>query len=146
MSTHTPPHLTWRDPITDPPDITGTILVLSHDYRPALVDVEEHYMTYTDGWEDTDPAEPEDWRAWAEIPLPTLPLLPKPIPHDWWWFAPGHGTAGWHCSQCEQYHPYTTDENRPPTSGCTSPPPSHLPTAEPFPRPQALPTSQSEKK
>jgi hypothetical protein len=62
--------LTWRDPADDPPELTGVILVLLRDMSPALVDVEESYMSYTDGVEETDPASADDWLAWAEIPLP----------------------------------------------------------------------------
>lgn len=64
--------LVYRNPKTDPPEVTGVILVLMHDFRPALVNVDEGYMAYTDGENDTEPASPCEWRCWAEIPLPEI--------------------------------------------------------------------------
>jgi len=60
----------WRDPEGDPPKVTGTILVITWDFRPALVNIEERWMCYTDGFDETEAAMWDEWRAWAEIPLP----------------------------------------------------------------------------
>ena len=64
--------LHWRNPKTDPPEVTGTILVMLHDFRPVLVEAGDDTFFYTDGETEIEPASPCEWQAWAEIPLPGM--------------------------------------------------------------------------
>ena len=57
----------WRDPLTDPPTGTGLILVIE-DNSPKLVNVEERWMAFWDGEDETEPTEPSEWQAWMTIP------------------------------------------------------------------------------
>jgi hypothetical protein len=60
----------WRDPIADPPTMTGKILVWVDGTGPLLVNVEERWMSYWNGYDETEPACPDEWNAWAEIRRP----------------------------------------------------------------------------
>lgn len=64
----------WRDPIADPPTTTGKILVWVPGVGPLLVNVEERWMSYWNGYEETDPASNDEWAAWAEIRKPNNAL------------------------------------------------------------------------
>jgi hypothetical protein len=57
----------WRDPKTDPPTKTGKILVWLHGVGPSLVNVEERWMAYWNGHDETCPTDPDEWDLWAEI-------------------------------------------------------------------------------
>lgn len=60
----------WRDPETDPPRMTGKILVWMHGGGPVVVNVEERSMWTWDGDDDVTPTDPDEWDAWAEISKP----------------------------------------------------------------------------
>lgn len=60
----------WRNPETDPPTTTGKILVWIRGNGPAIVNVEERWMSYWDGDDETTPADPDEWEAWADINTP----------------------------------------------------------------------------
>lgn len=60
----------WRDPQIDPPTTTGKILVWVRGAGPAIVTVEERGMAYWDGNNETNPADPDEWEAWANIYAP----------------------------------------------------------------------------
>jgi hypothetical protein len=60
----------WRDPKTDPPTSTGKILVWVDDRGPAIVNVEESWMCFWDGHDETEPTDPHEWKAWREIYSP----------------------------------------------------------------------------
>jgi hypothetical protein len=64
----------WRDPKTDPPSKTGKILVWLHGVGPSLVNVEERWMAYWNGHDETCPADPDEWDLWAEINKPNVEL------------------------------------------------------------------------
>jgi hypothetical protein len=65
----------WRDPKTDPPTKTGKILVWLHGVGPSLVNVEERWMAYWNGHDETCPTEPDEWDLWAEINKPDVDVL-----------------------------------------------------------------------
>ena len=60
----------WRDPKTDPPTRTGKILVWVDGRGPAIVNVEERWMCFWDGHDETEPTDPSEWGKWREILLP----------------------------------------------------------------------------
>jgi hypothetical protein len=60
----------WRDPKTDPPTKTGKILVWLQGVGPSLVNVEERWMAYWNGHDETCPTDPDEWDLWAEINKP----------------------------------------------------------------------------
>lgn len=57
----------WRDPQSDPPTMTGKILVWINDVGPAIVNVEERRMCFWDGHDETEPTDPREWDKWREI-------------------------------------------------------------------------------
>lgn len=57
----------WRDPQTDPPTMTGKILVWINDVGPSIVNVEERWMCFWDGHDETGPTDPSEWDKWREI-------------------------------------------------------------------------------
>ena len=57
----------WRNPLTDPPTQTGKILVWMDGIGPALVNVEERWMCFWNGHDETEPTSPDEWTAWREI-------------------------------------------------------------------------------
>lgn len=63
-------NIKWRDPLMDPPTETGKILVWINGCGPSLVNVEERWMCYWDGQDETDPTSPDEWDAWCEISPP----------------------------------------------------------------------------
>ena len=65
----------WRDPQTDPPTKTGKILVWLREYGPAIVNVEERWMSYWDGFDETDMTDPDEWQAWREICPPNVEFI-----------------------------------------------------------------------
>ena len=73
----------WRNPLTDPPTQTGKILVWMDGIGPAMVNVEERWMCFWDGHDETESTSPDEWTAWREIlppnvrPLATPPLTPQ---------------------------------------------------------------------
>lgn len=62
----------WRDPNISPPMKTGIILVWVRGCGPALVNIEERWMSYWDGQDETDPASPDEWESWCEINPPII--------------------------------------------------------------------------
>jgi hypothetical protein len=71
----------WRDPQTDPPTQTGKILVWLDGVGPAIVNVEERWMCFWDGHDETEPTDPEEWTAWKEILPPNdKELATEPAP------------------------------------------------------------------
>lgn len=60
----------WRNPRIDPPTQTGKILVWVNDSGPAVVNVEERWMAYFNGLEETGPTDVGDWDWWCEIERP----------------------------------------------------------------------------
>lgn len=71
----TPPGI-MRDPETDPPTKTGKILVLAKGGGPAIVNVEERWMCFWDGENETEATCPDEWTAWMEIPSRQIPAKP----------------------------------------------------------------------
>lgn len=68
---NTPTPIIWRNPQTDPPTTTGHYLVELHqgEFNSFdIVRVEETFMEYL----DETPADPDEWKAWAEIPASNL--------------------------------------------------------------------------
>ncbi len=59
----------WRNPQTDPPTKTGKILVWC-DGGPAIVNVEERWMCFWNGHDETEATDPSEWIAWGEISEP----------------------------------------------------------------------------
>jgi hypothetical protein len=68
----------WRDPKTDPPTRTGKILAWVDGRGPAIVNVEERWMCFWNGHDETEPTDPDEWTAWREISSPneTSPSAP----------------------------------------------------------------------
>ena len=66
-----PPASAWRDPKTDPPTSTGKILIWVEGVGPAIVNVEERWMCYWNGNDESEPTAPHEWDWWCEIPAPS---------------------------------------------------------------------------
>lgn len=60
----------WRDPSTDPPMMTGRILVWIAGIGPHLVNVSEMSFHFWDGQDDTEMTAPDEWDWWTEISPP----------------------------------------------------------------------------
>ena len=60
----------WRDPETDPPAKTGKILIWIEGIGPSIVNVEERWMCYWNGNDETEPTAPYEWDWWMEISPP----------------------------------------------------------------------------
>ena len=67
----------WRDPRTDPPTQTGKILVWVSGCGPHLVNVEERWMAYWDGQDETEPTMPDEWESWCEIYPPNVDVVAR---------------------------------------------------------------------
>ena len=70
LTAHIPAAGAWRNPITDPPTKTGQILVWIRGAGPGIVNVEEEWMSYSDGNGETEPACPDEWTGWSEVNEP----------------------------------------------------------------------------
>jgi len=66
--------LSWRDPEKEHPTKTGKILVWIEGGGPAIVNVEERWMCFWNGHDETDPTDPGEWSAWCEIHSPNTEL------------------------------------------------------------------------
>jgi hypothetical protein len=62
----------WRDPETDPPTKTGKILIWIEGIGPSIVNVEERWMCYWNGNDETEPTAPHEWDWWMEISPPNV--------------------------------------------------------------------------
>lgn len=60
----------WRDPEKNPPTKTGKILVWIDGVGPSLVNVEERWMCFWNGHDETEPTDPSEWDKWCEIYSP----------------------------------------------------------------------------
>ena len=60
----------WRDPETDPPTMTGRILVWIAGIGPHLVNVSDMSYHFWDGQDDTEMTSPDEWGWWTEISPP----------------------------------------------------------------------------
>jgi hypothetical protein len=78
----------WRNPLTDPPTQTGKILVWLADIGPAIVNVEERWMCFWNGHDETGPTSPDEWTAWREILPPNKQNNNRN--HDWGQGIPTH--------------------------------------------------------
>ncbi len=54
--------------------MTGKILVWVPGVGPLLVNVEERWMSYWNGYDETEAASPDEWEAWSEIKKPNKQL------------------------------------------------------------------------
>ena len=62
--------LLWRDPKKEHPTKTGKILVWIEGVGPRIVNVEERWMCFWDGHDETEPTDPGEWTAWIKISEP----------------------------------------------------------------------------
>jgi hypothetical protein len=65
----------WRDPENDPPTKTGKILIWIEGIGPSIVNVEERWMCYWNGNDETEPTAPHEWDWWMEISPPNAIAL-----------------------------------------------------------------------
>jgi len=68
----------WRNPLTDPPTLTGKILVWMDGSGPAIVTVEERWMCVWNGYDENVLTSPDDWKAWREIIPPNADAMASP--------------------------------------------------------------------
>ena len=67
----------WLDPETDPPTKTGKILIWIEGIGPSIVNVEERWMCYWNGNDETEPTAPHEWDWWMEISPPNDPAMAR---------------------------------------------------------------------
>lgn len=60
----------WKDPEKNPPTKTGKILVWINGVGPSIVNVEERWMCFWNGHDETEPTDPSEWDKWCEIYSP----------------------------------------------------------------------------